>query len=413
MIIALFGDAGLDPRILAALAMSQRSGPPSQAQALLNAQNRNAAALRRSVDLGSLAHSASFAGGPLSQHASNDDLNRQLSECGLTRQQVQEHVTGGVHSLSDTVGNGGPRELQFAVSQAPAEAYPSAFANAFHQQLESRGSRGQFCMEQQQQQIDPATINALLQSQHSSLQQQAGGGNNFSSVDSQGSEQLRRYAELIGQPPSGQPGGYSGQPGNFSGQPSGQLSTQASGQLGQQLLPGQGSARLGSIGAFLSGQGSGQLGGSFGLTSQTSGHLDMQARQLQQRFNPGGHSLSSAGSMTRIPSEPIYPTAAGMAGGVAAAAPCWPAEGDASFAHAQQQLQQQQGEGVRQQLVSSSSGGSHKPPLSDEEGGRLTSEELYGGHPSGVSTPSQGPPTPCVAPDPSYCLYPYHSGILK
>ena len=49
--------AGLDPRVLAALAAAQRVNAPGG-----QPQGRNAAAIRRSVDMGMLAHAAAMGG---------------------------------------------------------------------------------------------------------------------------------------------------------------------------------------------------------------------------------------------------------------------------------------------------------------------------------------------------------------
>jgi hypothetical protein len=344
--------AGLDARMLAALAMSRRAGLASQA---LASQGSNTSTVRRSVDLGSLAHTGNFPGP--SQPVSASMLGGRVGD--------------GARSL------GLDASQQPLLSQLQSDGAPSAFASPFKQSA-SQLERGQYGLDQAASMEQVALNAAILQSQRSGFQPSDAGGGGFPRMDSQGSEQLLRFAELAAQQ-SGQLNGLCGQPSGQLGASYGQLSSHNSLQLGHQPLPGQSSQQL--PGSFLS-QGSGQLGAFGQLTTQPSGHLDMSARQHPPRYSPGGHSLSSAGSIACM-SDQHFQLGPSMGNAPSAWLP------DPERQHMPNE-QQQLGNGRGQM-----GGSSAAPHKLQEDFGRIFDEQFVT---SGGSTPSQGPDTPSESP---------------
>ncbi|BDA43708.1 probable zinc finger CCCH domain-containing protein 2 at N-terminal half [Coccomyxa sp. Obi] len=278
------GSQSLDPRVLAALAAAQRGNAPGG-----QPQGRSAA-VRRSVDMGMLAHAAALAG---------PGRHKQLAE--------QTSIPEGCLGMDS--------DLQH---------HPSPFAGSFNQGSIQRdgglflrqGSSFMAGAGQQQgmEQLMGLTPAEQVAALGASLAQGGPEGlpgsfqrNSFGQMNGQ-SQDMRRFVEQL----SGQASG------RLSQQPSGQLSAQSSGQFGGQGLVTQGSAaHLGSFtGQFLS-QGSGALSslgqmsgqtssglGSFGQTSLQS-QASAQFRELQNHagqpmFSPGRHSMSSADSLTRL-----------------------------------------------------------------------------------------------------------------
>ncbi|CAL8468341.1 g7881 [Coccomyxa elongata] len=278
------GSQSLDPRFLAALAAAQRVNAPGG-----QPQGRSAT-IRRSVDMGMLAHAAALAA---------PGRHKQLAE--------QTSIPEGSLGM-----------------ESDLQSHPSPFAGSFNQGSFQRDG-GQFLRQgggflagagQQQGMEQLMGLTPAEQAAALSASLAQGGPEGLPGSFQHGSfgqmnghsQDMRRFVEQL----SGQASG------RLSQQPSGQLSAQSSGHFAGQGLATQGSAaHLGNFaGQFLS-QGSGPLSslgqisgqassglGSFGqssLQSQASAQFrELQNHSGQAMFSPGRHSVSSADSLSRL-----------------------------------------------------------------------------------------------------------------